>query len=124
MRSCPDVCDEVINRLKKLGFTIDDTEDHEPIFTALAEVQFALISPADWVVSIQVTQLVTDAELEEEDREANPAGSYTEEVETCCEVDAVERAKDQFHDRVPIATLEDFRIDYTASLRAKNPVHS
>lgn len=36
-RSCNDVCDEVLRRLKALGFKLDDSEDHEQIFDALAQ---------------------------------------------------------------------------------------
>ena len=38
MRSCNDVCDEIISRLLSLGFELDPhTQDHEQIFAALAE---------------------------------------------------------------------------------------
>ena len=45
MRTCPDLCDEVVRRLKKLGFHFDETEDHEQIFSALADVHFAVSYP-------------------------------------------------------------------------------
>ena len=38
---CVDVCDDVISRLKHLGFEIDDEEsDHSDILKALGEVEF------------------------------------------------------------------------------------
>lgn len=38
MRSCNDVCDEIIGRLLALGFELDPhTQDHEQVFAALAE---------------------------------------------------------------------------------------
>lgn len=47
-RSCSDVCDEVLRRLKALGFKLDDTEDHEQIFDALGEC--VLVRPTPYLL--------------------------------------------------------------------------
>ena len=56
--TCNEVCDEVIRRLKGLGFDVGDDEDHQPIFDALQEVVFirddqygAAVSLADAVIN-------------------------------------------------------------------------
>lgn len=38
--SCNDVCDVVIEQLEKLGYTFDDTEDHDQILDALVQCKF------------------------------------------------------------------------------------
>lgn len=40
MTDCTDVCEIVIERLKNLGFTIVDEEDHTDVIDALGHVKF------------------------------------------------------------------------------------
>jgi hypothetical protein len=110
MRGCPDLCDEVIDRLRQLGFAFDDSEDHEQIFTALSRVRFGFVDLVNWTVTILVTRRARSSEPDEDVR-----AEYKEEVEACSETDAIERAKDRFHAMKAIACVDDFQIAYTAT---------
>ena len=114
MRACPDLCDEVVARLRKLGFVFDESEDHEQIFAALAQVHLGFSPPVNWTVTIRVTQTAHDSELDEKDFSRNPGVTYQEKISACCEPDAIERAKDQFHGKIAIGRMDDFQIEYTA----------
>jgi hypothetical protein len=100
MRSCPDLCDELVRRLRQLGFVFDENEDHEQMFASLAQVRLGFAFPVNWTVTISVTQTAKDSELDEKDLSCNPSGKYQEQVSACCKTDAIERAKDQFHAKI------------------------
>lgn len=54
---------------------------------------------------ITVKQLVTDNELDHEDKHDNPTGQYDYWAES------EDKAIDHFHETVPISCLEDFEIE-------------
>lgn len=55
--TCPDVCDEVIRRLKSIGFELGDDGNHQPIFDALALVRF---SRTDKSIALSARDVYTD----------------------------------------------------------------
>jgi hypothetical protein len=54
---------------------------------------------------VTVTQIVPDEELDGDDTDTNPKGTYTYEARD------EEDALDQFHETVPVSCLDDFDIE-------------
>lgn len=69
-------------------------------------------------VTINVRQLTKDADLDPEDRDDNPSGDYEYIIELAengrsnweKELKIEELALDEFHQTIPISTLDDFEI--------------
>lgn len=71
-------------------------------------------------VLISVRQLVEDSQLDHDDLHDDPKGKYGVVVRATNEDEAKELALDEFHDRIPIAVLDDFDITAEVSTQIES----
>lgn len=101
----------VAGRLREIAKLVEENSLEEGDGWVMSEdAEAARPAPRSYDVEIKVEQLVSDDQLDSDDREDGPGSEYCYTVEAYSEEGAQEAALDKFHSEVAIHTLEHFEI--------------